>query len=38
MENLEMFSQQIPLNDAQRRLVALGLAKSGNINQSLAGQ
>jgi hypothetical protein len=38
MQNLEMFSQQIPLNDAQRRLIALGLAKSGNINQSLAGQ
>jgi len=33
-----MLSQQIPLNDAQRRLVALGLAKSGNINQTLAGQ
>lgn len=35
MENLQMLSQQIPLNDAQRRLVALGLAKSGNINQSI---
>lgn len=35
MQNLQMLSQQIPLNDAQRRLVALGLAKSGNINQSI---
>lgn len=35
MENLQMLSQQIPLNDAQRRLVALGLAKSGNINQTI---
>jgi hypothetical protein len=35
MQNLQMLSQQIPLNDAQRRLVALGLAKSGNINQTI---
>jgi hypothetical protein len=35
MKNLQMLSQQIPLNDAQRRLVALGLAKSGNINQTI---
>lgn len=35
MQNLQMMSQKIPLNDAQRRLIALGLAKSGNLNQSL---
>lgn len=36
--NAQRLSQQIPLNDAQRKLAALALAKSGNINQSLAGQ
>jgi len=36
--NAQRLSQAIPLNDAQRKLAALALAKSGNINQSLAGQ